>query len=113
MGEIDEKIGQETLDSVRANTIRLLNEKGPKLDRVLLRLRQALNAKETKFFAFQGTVMESKDVIAHNIRLGAIKLALELHDAMPNQKHELLGAGGKDLDWRIEIVDPKEKKSEK
>jgi len=113
MGEIDEKIGQETLDSVRANTIRLLNEKGPKLDRVLLRLRQALSAKETKFFQFQGIVTDQREVIAHNIRLAAAKLTLELHDAMPNQKHEFLGADGKDLDWRIEIVDPKEKKSEK
>jgi len=74
---------QDAGASVRADTVKLLNKKGPKLDRVLLRLRQALSAKETKFFQFQGMVMDSREVVAHNIRLNAAKLALELHDAMP------------------------------
>jgi len=111
--EKEEAVGYEADYNVRKKTIEILEEKGPKLDRVLLRLRQALNAKETKFFAHQGKVEEQRDVINHNIRLAATKLSLELYDAMPSQKFEHTGAGGKDLDWRIEIVDPKEKKSEK
>ena len=96
---------QEAGASVRADTIKLLNNKGPKLDRVLLRLRQALSAKETKFFQFQGSVMESRDVIAHNIRLGAIKLALELHDAMPSAKLDVKHSGVIGLKEALDDID--------
>ena len=46
--------------------------------------------------------------------VAAIKLCYQrFEDWSEKQRKELSGAGGKDLDWRIEIVDPKEKKSEK
>jgi len=108
---------------VRAETIKLLHNKGPKLDRVLLRLRQSLNAKETKVIKLKGAIGKNElpkgfdlivntgslitskdgevfgdgesliryDVISHSPRLRAIDLALQLHDAMPGQKHEHSG----------------------
>lgn len=144
MADIDpDKVdaGTEAAINARQETVKLLNEKGPKLNKVLLRLRQALNAQETKVIKLKGAVtkndlpkgfdlivntgllIEDKDgnqfgngeslvkydVVAHGHRLKAVDLALQLHDAMPNQKHELLGAGGKDLKWITEIIDPKEK----
>ena len=84
----DERIGQKAGADVRARTLKLLNEKGPKLDKVLMRLNQALNAKEIKVFNPAGNdkdtgLVYSKGLVAHGPRLTAIKLALELHDAMP------------------------------
>lgn len=105
----DQEIGEIAAYNARQETIRLLQKKGPKLEDVLLRLRQALNAKEAKFFAHQGEIIEERDVIAHGHRLRAVDLALQLHDAMPSQKYEHTGAGGKDLDWKIEIISPDKK----
>ena len=100
--------GIEAAYNARQETVKLLREKGPKLGRVLFRLRQALNAKETKFFAHQGEVIDQKDVIAHNIRLRAVDLALQLHDAMPSQKHEITGKleneSNKELDNPIQLL---------
>jgi len=105
MSVTDEEIGQEAGYNVRQETIRLLREKGPKLERVLLRLRQALNAKETKFFAHQGKVEDERDVISHNIRLAATKLALELYDAMPSQKHDVKHSGVIGLKQLLDEID--------
>lgn len=106
--------------NVRQDTIRLLKQKGPSLDKALLRLRQALNAEETKVIKLKGAVSKDAlpkkvdvlvrtgtiirnedgiefgdgeslikyDVVAHGIRLKAVELALTLHDAMPNQRHD-------------------------
>jgi len=133
--------GQEVGMDVRQETVRLLQKKGPKLDKVLLRLRQALNANETKVIKLKGAITKdelpkgfdlivntglviegkdgesfgngeslvSYDVVAHGHRLKAVDQALQLHDVMPSLKHEHTGAGGKDLDWRIEIISPEVK----
>jgi len=52
------KIGHEAGQDVRRETSRLLKEKGPSLDRTLLRLRQALNAKDTRVVKLKGAVSE-------------------------------------------------------
>ena len=98
MSVSDEQIGIEAGAEVRAEVINLLKDKGPKLERVLLRLRQALNAKETKFFQFQGMVTDQRDVIDHKTRLTAAKLSLNLWDAMPSQKHEHTGRDGEPIE---------------
>ena len=116
----EENIGKEADFNVRQETVKLLEKKGPKLDKILLRLRQALNAKETKVVKLKGATTKdefpkgfdlivntgfliehddgevfgtgeslvSYDLIAHGHRLKAVDLALQLHDAMPSQKHE-------------------------
>ena len=131
--------GQEVGMDVRQETVRLLQKKGPKLDKVLLRLREALNANETKVIKLKGAITKdelpkgfdlivntglviegkdgesfgngeslvSYDVVAHGHRLKAVDQALQLHDAIPSLKHEHTGAGGKDLIWTTEIIDPK------
>src|SRR5574342_695302 len=45
-----------------------LNRKGAGLDRAGLRVRQALDAKETKFFAHEGKVVDKRTVVSHRIR---------------------------------------------
>jgi len=96
--------------------------KGPKLDKVLKRLRDALKAQETKVVKLKGAITPDQlpkgfklivntglliegpegqqfgtgeslvkyDVVAHGHRLKAVDLALQLHDAMPSQKHEVV-----------------------
>jgi hypothetical protein len=105
MSVSDKEAGVEAAYNARQETIRLLQEKGPKIEKVLLRLRQALNAKETKFFAHQGNVIDQKDMIAHNIRLRAVDLALQLHDAMPSQKHE-------HTEWEHQIKEAEEQQTD-
>jgi len=59
--ESEKELGLETGQDVRKETVKLLNEKGPKLDRVLLRLRQALNnAQETKLVKIKGGVSQAE-----------------------------------------------------
>jgi len=52
--------GQEVGMDVRQETVRLLQKKGPKLDKVLLRLRQALNANETKVIKLKGAITKDE-----------------------------------------------------
>ena len=56
----DEQIGQEAGYDARQETLQLLRQKGPKLDRVLMRLRQAINAEETKIIKLKGAVNVDK-----------------------------------------------------
>ena len=61
IGEIsEENIGEIADYNVRQKTIQLLQEKGPNLDKVLLRLRQALNAKETKVIKLKGAITKNE-----------------------------------------------------
>lgn len=97
MSTLEEQLGQEAGREVREETARILREKGPNLEKVLLRLRQALNAKETRVFNPRGNTTESgllysKPLIAHGIRVKAIDLALQLHDAYPSKKHQHSGS---------------------
>ena len=52
--------GQEVGMDVRQETVRLLQKKGPKLDKVLLRLREALNANETKVIKLKGAITKDE-----------------------------------------------------
>ncbi len=136
MADIDEdkrEAGTEAAYNARQETIRLLHEKGPKLGKVLLRLRGSINAEETKLVKIKGAISQSDlpkkfkliatsgllssndggnifgdgeslikcDMIAHNIRLRAVDLALQLHDAMPSQKHEHTGKGGGPIETKL------------
>lgn len=136
----DEQIGAEAAYNARQETVRLLQEKGPKLEKILLRLRQSLNAQETKIVKLKGAVNQNDlpkgfrliantgivlqnddgnqfgngesliayDLIAHGHRLRAIDLALQLHDAMPSQKHELTGKDGGPIETKEITNFPKE-----
>jgi hypothetical protein len=47
------------------------------------RLVPALGAKETKFFAWEGEVTDSRDVVAWDARLKSLDMAFRLHGAYP------------------------------
>lgn len=143
----EEELCTDAGQDVRQETVNLLQEKGPKLDKVLLRLRDAINAKETKFIKIKGAISQTDllkkspkksfeliassgllshgkdgdifgdgeslitcDMINHNVRLRAVDLALQLHDAMPSQKHEHTGKGGGPIETKLTNF-PKEPKT--
>ena len=92
-----ENLGVIAGREVRLEALRLaqsMDNRGPSLKKALLRLAQALSAKETKFFQYQGRVMDQRDVVAHSVRLQAVNVALQFWDAMPSEKHEITGAEG-------------------
>ncbi|MFH2003080.1 MAG: hypothetical protein ABIK28_25670 [Planctomycetota bacterium] len=84
----DDQIGREAASVARSEVLKMAREKGVTLSHAMTRLKDALDAKEEKFFQKDGIVTDQKDVIAHGIRLKATELALALHDAMPSQRHE-------------------------
>lgn len=52
------------------------------LENALLKINQQLNAKETKHFAFQGSVMDTREVEAHSIQQGAARLIVEMAEIL-------------------------------
>ena len=83
--------GLQAANEVRAEVVKLLNETDLSLEDVIKSLRDELSALETKaqYDQKSGDWQYSKDLIAHNIRIQAIKIALELHDAKPSEKREV------------------------
>ncbi len=88
------EIGLQAAKEVRDEVIKILTDKGPAFDKVLLRLRQGLNAKEIKAHYDKDEGWQySKPLIAHNIRLRTTQVALNLYDAMPSEKHDVTVRG--------------------
>ena len=64
--------------TAREETIKKLDEHGI-LDKFVLRIEEALDAHETKFFAHQGKVITTRDVVAHTVRLTVMRLLAEIY----------------------------------
>lgn len=86
----DETLGIEAGNEIRKRTQNILKKCGPSLTKVIQRLNEGLDAEEVKthFDGEAGKYFYSKPLIAHAVRLKAVDLALQLHDAMPSQKHD-------------------------
>ncbi len=83
-GEIEGEV--ERITNRELNHV--LDAAGVTIEKLAKRLRQSLDAKETKAFIHQktGNVVYSKRMIAHDIRLKAIRIAAELRgDFAPKQ----------------------------
>lgn len=96
MGKSCEEIGREVGEEVKVETIAMMNQSGISLKKSLLRLKQAMNAKEKKaqFDPRAGEWVYSDPMVAHSIRLQATKMALEIHDVFPSKRHEISGPDG-------------------
>ena len=79
------KAGQEA----RRATIAGAAARGITIDKVLLRLKQSLNAKQTKFFIHNGFIKETPKRTDHRTRLDAAKFIANLLDMVPSQKHDV------------------------
>lgn len=60
-------------------------------EKIAQRINEGLDAVETKFFQFQGEVIQSRNVIAWSERRMYADLAAELKGLKPNQKIEVNG----------------------
>lgn len=98
--EEQREIGKKAAELARAKTLQVAEAKGVTLPKAMLRLKQALNARETKFFQKDGEIITRENVVAHGIRLQATKMALELYEAFPSQKADVSVTG----DLTVEIV---------
>ena len=81
--------GKLAADHARQETLKILQEKGPSLQKTLLRLKQALNAKTVKVFKASNAydrLIYSKPLVDHAIRLKAIDILLKLYDSFPAEK---------------------------
>jgi hypothetical protein len=92
--KLTQEIRDKAAKEAREEVLRTAKRKGVTLCRTMQRLKEALDAKETKFFSFQGEVIQQEDVIAHGIRLKAVEIALAIHDAMPASKHAVVDKDG-------------------
>lgn len=54
----------------------------PLVKKMVQRLEEGLDAKETKFFAHEGKVQDQRNVVDHGTRAGAIKQTMELFDIL-------------------------------
>ena len=109
MGESNEEIGKEAASRARSKVLDLLdNRPSTRLDRVFLRLGQALNAKKTEFFSNKGEVITKIDCIDNTTRLRAVHEALVVHDALPSEKTDLIG----DITLRVVYDDESKKESD-
>lgn len=70
---------------------------GLSLEAIQAKIHDGFSAKETKFFAKEGIVMDEREVEALGIQQRYVQLAANLMGYMPDQKHQLLGKDGGDL----------------
>jgi len=77
------------------------------------KLNKELNAKETKFFAYQGEVVEKRNVIAWGIRQAARIDAQKLLGAYPAETHNLKISGSINLFEKIKEARERAKKRSK
>ena len=67
------------------------------------RLKRKLDAKETRFFQFQGRVEETRSVIDHATQLKAIELCLRIFNAFPRLAENEPGSGGRPIGLILDL----------
>lgn len=88
-------LGKEAADYARKQVLKKAKKAGVTTDKVMLRLNEALDATETKVFNdTEDGIVYSEPLIAHQIRLKAVDLAIVLLDLKPAEKRELSGSLG-------------------
>lgn len=70
--------GYRAIDEMKERLPSIMDELGLDVRSILCRIREKMDAKETKFFAHEGIVRQSHDVEAHGVQLKAIELAAKL-----------------------------------
>ena len=61
-------MSNDVLNSLNTQMIQAMDKAGITLDRLLGQLSDELQAKDTKFFADKGTIKDTAEVIAHDVR---------------------------------------------
>ncbi len=69
-----------------AEAVAALERQGVSLDHVAKRVKESLDAKESKFFAHEGKVNDTRRVVAHGVRLNAADIAYRAFRTYPASK---------------------------
>jgi hypothetical protein len=97
-GYCDRQTAHRALKGISERAPEILERLGLTIEHVADKcLRPLLDAKETKFFASNGVVMEEREVAASDIRLRAVDLWAKLKGAYTAQKVQV--SGGLSLDF--------------
>ena len=105
MNEFEEnkEIGHEAGYNVLFRMQVALDKRKAGLDKAALRISQALDAKETRQFCFQGDIVQAPELIDHKTRLSAAKMVVDIFGATAATKHEITGRGGGPLEVDITV----------
>jgi len=87
--EINFPTPQDAQEAILSPITKALTKHGITLDQTCQKLKESMEAKETKVFNNSGELIYSDDLIAHGIRLKAVIEALKLQQAYPAEKQEL------------------------
>lgn len=87
-------IGHKNYKRLQDQIEKWIDEEGLSEIKLKLLLIEGLQALETKFFAFQGEVVEEKEVIPWHVREKYLELALKVKGMFAPEKKELTGPGG-------------------
>jgi len=62
-------------------------------EKIVKRLGEALDAEETRFFQFQGNIVDQENVVDHATRLKAIELVVKIRGLIRSDKEPIAPAG--------------------
>lgn len=94
-------IGRQNFKKLQPKIETWLNEEGLTPAKIKAKLTQLAEAKQTEFFAYQGMVVDEREVPALGIQIQAAKLAAKVLGMEAPRKHELAGMDGKGLEVTI------------
>jgi hypothetical protein len=103
--------GHRALQRMKAQGLsEMLVKAGCGVDRVLTKFAEKLEAKETKFFAHEGEVINEREVIAHDIQLRAAIQLGHIHRLYPQDTDEGSHLPGTTpiLNINLGFLDPRE-----
>lgn len=95
----DPVAGQKAADVATESTRKILEDAGITLKVLTDKLQDELDATETKFFAYQGKVMDQEDVIVWEIRQRARQDAHKLRGDYPAEQIK----GKFDISWSLDV----------
>ena len=90
-------VGYQNFIKVADKIEKWLDEYGLSENALKIKLLSLMEAKETKFFAFQGKVIEKKEVEAIETQRKTLDMALKVKGMNAPTKHELTSKDGKPL----------------
>jgi len=95
------QVGTAAKSVAREKSLKICKRVGPSQTVIFKRLKELVNAKETKFFTHQGEIISLRDVEDNAISLRAVTLAMQFHDIMPDKRHVHTGEDGGPIQHRV------------
>lgn len=87
----EKTLAEKISESLRSPIIQALDSEGITLPKLAKSLKEELEAKETKFFAHQGKIIEKEDVTTWEVRQRARIDAHKLRGDYPAEEHRITG----------------------